>query len=92
MLLVCEFTANRFGLYDMVGNVSEWTEDCWHDNYEGAPADGSPWTSGDCGTRVVRGGSWDDYILFLRSAVRSGAAADVRVGYFGFRVARTLGP
>ena len=55
---VGSFAANRFGLYDMVGNVWEWTEDCWHHNYEGAPADGSAWTSGDCGARVVRGGSW----------------------------------
>ena len=52
---VGSFAANPFGLYDMVGNVWEWTEDCWRDNYEGAPDDGSPWTSGDCDLRVVRG-------------------------------------
>ena len=54
---VGSFAPNGFGLYDMVGNVWEWTEDCWNDNYEGAPADGSARTSGDCIRRVVRGGS-----------------------------------
>ena len=48
MAPVGSFAANAFGLYDMVGNVSEWTEDCYHDSYNGAPADGSAWTSGDC--------------------------------------------
>ena len=43
----------------MHGNVWEWVEDCWNDSYEGAPDDGSAWTSGDCGRRVLRGGSWD---------------------------------
>jgi formylglycine-generating enzyme required for sulfatase activity len=55
---VGSFAANAFGLYDMVGNVWAWTEDCWHDNYNGAPADGLAWASGDCSRRVVRGGSW----------------------------------
>ena len=52
---VGSFAANPFGLYDMVGNVWEWTEDCWNGSYQGAPADGSAWTSGDCSRRVVRG-------------------------------------
>ena len=56
---VGSFAPNQFGLYDMVGNVWEWTEDCYHDSYNGAPADGSAWTGGDCSRRVVRGGSWD---------------------------------
>lgn len=55
---VGSFEPNAFGLYDVLGNVLEWTEDCWHEDYTGAPADGSPWTSGDCNARVLRGGSW----------------------------------
>ncbi len=57
-----EFQSNPLGLSQALGNVWEWTADCWHDNYEGAPSDGSAWTEadgGDCGRRVVRGGSWD---------------------------------
>ena len=56
---VGSFAANAFGLYDMAGNVWEWVQDCYHDNYDGAPTDGSAWTSGDCSLRVVRGGSWN---------------------------------
>jgi formylglycine-generating enzyme required for sulfatase activity len=52
------FSANAWGLYDVVGSVSEWTEDCWHDSYAGAPADGSAWASADCSRHVFRGGSW----------------------------------
>jgi formylglycine-generating enzyme required for sulfatase activity len=57
---VGSFPPNKFGLYDMIGNVFEWTEDCWHNNYNGAPADGSAWMKdggGDCDNHVVRGGS-----------------------------------
>ena len=55
----------------MHGNVWEWVEDCWHEDYSGAPVDGSAWTSGgDCGKRVLRGGSWYDYPRYLRSANR----------------------
>ena len=90
---VGSFSANRFGLYDMVGNVWEWTEDCWNDSYKGAPpTDGSPWTSGDCSRRVVRGGSWDDIPDFLRSANRDGYLTVDRDNVLGFRVARTLTP
>ena len=89
---VDSFSANKFGLFQMVGNVWEWTEDCWNDNYEGAPPDGSPWTSGDCNTRVVRGGFWGDDPGNLRSANRGRYATDSRFGVLGFRVARTLAP
>jgi formylglycine-generating enzyme required for sulfatase activity len=76
----------------MVGNVWEWTEDCWNPNYQGAPADGSPWTSGDCSNRVVRGGSWIINPRLLRSANRSWDSSDYRYSNLGFRVARTLAP
>ena len=80
---------NLFDLYDMHGNVWEWTEDCWNENYIGAPADGRAWTAGDCSRRVVRGGSWGSYPRSLRSAFRVGDSTALRVNYIGFRVART---
>ena len=87
---VGSFPANQFGLFDMVGNVWEWTEDCWHARYQGAPADGSAWTSGDCSLRVVRGGSWSNLPGNLRSAHREWIATVYRNSHLVFRVARTL--
>jgi formylglycine-generating enzyme required for sulfatase activity len=87
---VGSFAANGFGLYDMVGNVWEWTQDCYHDSYDGAPMDGSAWSKGDCSRRVLRGGSWDTYPRFIRSADRDGLNTDLRNSDFGFRVGRTL--
>jgi len=87
---VGSFGANRFGLHDMHGNVWEWVEDCWNGGYTGAPADGSAWMSGECGRRVLRGGSWFDVPGFLRSANRSRLVTGDRVGPIGFRVARAL--
>jgi formylglycine-generating enzyme required for sulfatase activity len=89
---VGSFAANRFGLYDMVGNVWEWVEDCYHDSYNGAPTDGLAWTAGDCSTRVVRGGSWVGKPGVLRSANRFGLATDYQSTLLGFRLARTLSP
>jgi formylglycine-generating enzyme required for sulfatase activity len=90
---VGSFAANGFGLYDMVGNVREWTEDCYHDTYSGAPADGSAWIEGaNCYDRVVRGGSFLLAPAFLRSASRYWFTTDYRLRYLGFRVARTLAP
>jgi formylglycine-generating enzyme required for sulfatase activity len=81
---------NAFGLYDMHGNVWEWTQDCWHDNYIGAPTDGSVWTAGCSGNyRVLRGGSWLDFPAGLRSAVRGGGNPGSRGNFSGFRLART---
>ena len=85
------YEPNAFGLHDMLGNASEWTADCWHDDYEGAPRDGSAWTrGGDCGRREVRGGSWGHAPSFLRSDRRGWILASTRDNGFGFRVARTL--
>jgi formylglycine-generating enzyme len=84
------FPPNQFGLYDMLGNVMDWNEDCWNANYSGAPADGAAWQSGDCGRRVVRGGSWDADLSVVRSANRRGIPTSYRITTFGFRVARTL--
>ena len=89
---VGSFPPNKFGLYDMVGNVWEWVEDCFHPNYQGAPEDGSAWTSGDCSNRVVRGGAWYAAQDKLRSADRSGTTPVYRDNLLGFRVARTLKP
>ena len=71
---VGSFSANAWGLHDLHGNVWEWVQDCWNDSYVGAPTDGSAWTSGDCGRRVIRGGSWGYNPRDLRSAFRDGAA------------------
>ncbi len=88
---VGSYAANAFGLHDTAGNVWEWAEDCWHDNYNGAPIDGSAWTSGgDCGRRVLRGGSWSGRPAWVRSADRNRTAATYRDGSVGFRLARTL--
>ncbi len=84
------YPANPWKLHDMHGNVWEWVEDCWNESYDGAPSDGSAWTSGDCSTRVLRGGSWSNYPRLLRSAYRNWNSADNRDYDYGFRVARTL--
>ena len=76
----------------MHGNVWEWVEDCWNGSYEGAPSDGSAWTRGDCGRRVLRGGSWFYFPRALRAATRGRNTATGRYYNCGFRVARTLTP
>ena len=87
---VGSYSRNAFGLYDVLGNVREWTEDCWHDDYIGAPSDGSAWTTGDCFQHVVRGGSWESDQNSLRSAYRAGHDATDRRYNLGFRIARDL--
>ena len=86
------FEENGFGLHDVLGNVWEWVGDCYHDSYEGAPADGSAWESGDCERRVLRGGSWGSFPGGLRSANRFWLPTGNRNDNAGFRVARTLTP
>ena len=84
------FAANPFGLYQVHGNVYEWTEDCWRASLAGVPADGSARTQAECGARALRGGSLTDIPNALRSAARSGFAPDNRSEQIGFRVARSL--
>ena len=86
---VGSFQANLFGLSDVLGNAWEWTEDCWNENYVDAPQDGSAWTTGDCASHVMRGGDWHNHPWALRSTSRSGASADRRANYIGFRIAKT---
>jgi formylglycine-generating enzyme required for sulfatase activity len=90
-LPVDSFLPNPFGLYQVAGNLQEWLEDCTTENYNGAPADGSAWTTGDCPTgHALRGGSWHTWGKTLRAAFRAGSPANARSITIGFRVARTL--
>ena len=92
---VGEYEANDFGLHDVLGNVSEWVEDCENPSgsYRGVPSDGSAWESGECDWRVMRGGSWEGRPSTLRSAHRQGGnSTGDRYNDAGFRVARTLAP
>jgi formylglycine-generating enzyme required for sulfatase activity len=89
---VGKFPANKFGLYDMHGNVWEWCEDDWHSDYNDAPSDGSAWLENDRKTsnRLLRGGSWGDFPVNCRSSVRGNDARDVRNYGLGFRVSCVL--
>ena len=86
---VGSFQPNGFGLYDVLGNVWEWTADCWNGSYAGAPADGSAWEAGDCSRRVARGGSWHNPEN-PRAADRTSQPYGSRFADFGFRVARSV--
>jgi formylglycine-generating enzyme required for sulfatase activity len=89
---VGSFQPNQWGLYDMHGNVWEWTQDAAHEHYDGAPADGTAWEEGgDPARRMVRGGAWLYPPRYLRSAVRNGFSAVLSNDVVGFRVARRLG-
>jgi formylglycine-generating enzyme required for sulfatase activity len=84
------FAPNAWGLHDILGNVAEWTADCWVEDLAGLPHDGAPGGAGDCSSRALRGGSWQEYLDGMRYAARSSARAATRTGYDGFRVARDL--
>ena len=85
---VGSFEANDFGLHDVTGNVQEWTSDCYHGSYHGAPVDGSSWQFPECVMRVVRGGAYTSPLDSLRSAKRSQYDQDTRLDNLGFRVVR----
>jgi formylglycine-generating enzyme required for sulfatase activity len=87
---VRSYEANRFGIHDINGNVSEWVEDCWHDNYQRAPTDGSAWVNPGCNRRVIRGGSWASSPDQARAAFRLTASPTTTNARLGFRVAREL--
>ena len=87
---VGSYKPNAFGLHDMLGNVWEWVEDCWNGGYQGAPTNGSAWSSGDCSRRVIRGGSWDSVPARVRSANRNWFEPARRGNFLGYRIARTL--
>jgi formylglycine-generating enzyme required for sulfatase activity len=84
------YPPNAFGLYDMHGNVREWTADLWHDSYDLTPQDGRPALDGHSSMRLVRGGGWRDSAVMLRSAARMRATQSIRVDVIGFRVARAI--
>ena len=85
--------SNGLGLKDMNGNVWEWVEDCWHDDYNNAPTDGSAWleeNGGNCGIRLRRGGAWTNSPPSLRSTSRNWYSADTRSTLIGFRLAQDV--
>jgi formylglycine-generating enzyme required for sulfatase activity len=89
---VGSFKANAFGLNDMLGNVFQWTEDCWSADYTGAPIDGSARTDGNCSEHELRGGSWFSTPAFVRANYRNHFATDYRTSSVGFRLVRDIAP
>ena len=89
---VGSFKANAFGLNDMLGNVFQWTEDCWNATYKGAPIDGSARTDGNCNEHELRGGSWFSSPGYVRADYRNHFAANYRASSAGIRLARDITP
>jgi len=89
---VGSFKANALGLNDMLGNVFQWTLDCWQADYRGAPVDGSARTDGDCSERELRGGSWFTSPAYVRANYRNHFALDYRTSSVGIRLVRDIGP
>jgi formylglycine-generating enzyme required for sulfatase activity/class 3 adenylate cyclase len=87
-LAIGSFKANPFGIYDMAGGIAQWMADCWHEDYRGAPPDGSAWQTKDCGMHVLRGGSWRNDPANVRVSSREFYDATVRYPGHGLRVAR----
>jgi formylglycine-generating enzyme required for sulfatase activity len=89
---VGSFKANSFGLNDMLGNVFQWTDDCWHADYAGVPTDGSARTYGDCSERELRGGSWFTTPEFVRASYRNHFHTNYRASSVGIRLVRDIEP
>lgn len=87
---VRQYAAENYGTFDLQGNVSEWVEDCWHDTYRRAPANGDAWVNPGCTKRVVRGSSWLSAPDQLRSSFRTSSKATTSNALIGFRVIRQL--
>jgi len=87
---VGSFAPNAFGLHDLIGNAWEWTQDCDHDSYVGAPDDGSAWMTGTCERHIVRGGSWFKFPKNNRISFRFWDLTDFRSSILGFCLARAL--
>jgi formylglycine-generating enzyme required for sulfatase activity len=88
---VGSFKANAFGLNDLLGNVFEWVQDCWHDDYRGAPVNGSAWAEPGCVEHELRGGSWFSAPQYVSASYRNRFEHDYRSSSVGFRVAREIG-
>jgi formylglycine-generating enzyme required for sulfatase activity/predicted Ser/Thr protein kinase len=88
---VGSFSPNAFGLHDLLGNVFEWVQDCWHDDYAGAPVDGSAREEAGCGERELRGGSWFSAPQYVSATYRNRFDHDYRSSSIGFRVVREVG-
>jgi formylglycine-generating enzyme required for sulfatase activity/predicted Ser/Thr protein kinase len=87
---VGSFQPNAFGLYDTLGNVFEWVQDCWHPDYRGAPTDGSAWLNGDCSQRDMRGGSWFTAPPLVSASARNRFEETYRSNSVGFRLVREI--
>ncbi|MBY0422726.1 MAG: formylglycine-generating enzyme family protein, partial [Parvularculaceae bacterium] len=85
---VATYKPNAWGLFDMQGNIWEWTSDCWNDSYEGAPGDGSTRTTGDCDARSSRGGSYGNAAFSAYLGIRAPRHATFVGHSWGFRVVR----
>ena len=87
---VDSFAPNPWGLYNVHGNVWDWTADCWNETHKGHPGDGAPLQTGDCAQRVLKGGSWLHPPMLMRAAARTRVAKEFRANSIGLRVARTI--